>query len=242
MIDAERELAKAIQTFWVTRGEQQGQGADQNVPYAGSRSAVVGGQHANGFIEMIAAIVRDAGVPDIDVRYRERNAAVIPGYYRPSKNWDLVAVRGGDLIAVVEVKSQVGSFGNNFNNRVEEAVGNATDLWAAYSKGLFGTSQKPWLGYLFMLQAHADSMRATRRISLRPFNIDNDFQERSYAKRYELACQRLMRERLYDSVCFVMSDEESGREGQFTQPNLELGILPFARSLYAHAAAYANVK
>jgi hypothetical protein len=35
----------------------------------------------------------------------------------------------GSLVATVEVKSQVGSFGNNFNNRVEEAIGSATDFW-----------------------------------------------------------------------------------------------------------------
>jgi hypothetical protein len=55
-------------------------------------------------------------------------ARTLPGYYRPSKEWDLVVVCENDLVAAIEVKSQVRSFGNNFNNRVEEALGNATDF------------------------------------------------------------------------------------------------------------------
>lgn len=242
VIKAEQELAKAIQSFWETRDRQQGAEAGPAQPYAGSRGAVVGGRHADGFISLIAAIVADAGLANAEARYQKRNAATIPGYFRPSKVWDLVVVCGTDLIAAVEVKSQVGSFGNNFNNRVEEALGNATDFWAAYKKGLFKPSQRPWLGYLFMLQEHATSVRPTGEIKLAPFPIDPAFQRRSYAKRYELVCERLVRERLYDAVCFVMSKAETGKDGKYTQPNPELGIVPFARSLYAHAASYAQVK
>ena len=43
---------------------------------------------------------------------------IVPGYYRASKNWDfLVVAPNGKLIALVEFKSQIGSYGNNFNNR-----------------------------------------------------------------------------------------------------------------------------
>ena len=52
----------------------------------------------------------------------------------------------GTLLAAFEFKSQVGpSFGNNFNNRTEEALGSATDLWTAFREGAFQTSQRPWL-------------------------------------------------------------------------------------------------
>jgi hypothetical protein len=242
VINAEKELALAIKWFWETRGQQQGSETAANLPYAGTRAAVVGGRHADGFISLIASIVADAGLPNAEVRYQKRNAGTIPGYFRPCKVWDLVVVCNRDLIAAVEVKSQVGSFGNNFNNRVEEALGNATDFWAAYKKGLFKPSQRPWLGYLFMLQEHVTSIRPTGEINLKPFPVDPAFQGRSYAKRYELVCERLVRERLYDAVCFVMSKAETGKKGAYAQPNAELGIVPFARSLHAHAAAYASVK
>jgi hypothetical protein len=239
VINSERELAQAIKSFWDTRGRQQGS-EDPNQPFAGARAAVVGGRHADGFISLIARIVADAGLPNAEVRLQ--NAGSIPGYFRPCKRWDLVVICGNDMVAAVEVKSQVGSFGNNFNNRVEEAIGNATDVLKAFEKGLFRPSAKPWLGYLFMLQEHPASTSPTTEITLNPFPVDAAFQRRSYAKRYELMCERFVRERLYDAVCFVMSNERTGRDGMFTQPNPELSILHFARSLHAHAAAYAQVK
>ena len=41
----------------------------------------------------------------------------LPGYFRPTKLWDLLVTYKGQLIAAIELKSHVGpSFGNNFNN------------------------------------------------------------------------------------------------------------------------------
>jgi hypothetical protein len=49
-----------------------------------------------------------------------------------------VLVHQRELIAAMEFKSQIGhSFGNNFNNRTEEALGSATDIWAANREGAF---------------------------------------------------------------------------------------------------------
>ena len=148
---------------------------------------------------------------------------------------------GSNLVAAIEVKSHVGSFGNNFNNRVEEALGNATDFWTAYSKGIFNSSQKPWLGYLFMLEEDDKSLKPTRRINLAPFQVDEDFQKRSYAKRYELVCERLVRERLYDAACIFTSNAKNGMQGIYAQPSMELSIRNFAISLYARAAAFSKL-
>ena len=61
----------------------------------------------------------------------------LPGFFRPTKEWDLVVVKNGHLIAAIEAKSQVGpSFGNNFNNRTEEAMGSALDIWTAFTPTL----------------------------------------------------------------------------------------------------------
>ena len=243
MIDVEKELGKAVRHFWTTRSSQHTkQGAATGRKDAGSRGAVTGGKHADGFVELIASIVRSAGVHDASIHATTKVARTLPGFFRPTKEWDVVVQSGTDLIAAVEVKSQVGSFGNNFNNRVEEALGNATDFWMAYSKGTFKPSQKPWLGYLFMLEEDEKSMRPTKRINLSPFGVDEAFQQRSYAKRYELACERLVRERLYDAACFFTSNSKNGARGDYAQPNVELDILHFAISLHARAAAYEKLK
>lgn len=243
MIDIDRLLAKAVEQFWTTRLAQPSrQGSATGGKDAGNRGGVTGGKHADGFVELIAAIVRDAGLPTADIHVAEKKPRTLPGFYRPTKEWDVVVTRANDLLAVVEVKSQVGSLGSNFNNRVEEALGNATDFWTAYREGLFAPSGKPWLGYLFMLEEHPVSLRPTRRIVLQPFAVDPTFQELSYAARYEKVCQRLVRERLYDAVCFFASNARDGLRGQYREPNDELSLRNFAVALHAHIAAAIKLK
>lgn len=238
-LDVEKELRKAVRYFWATRASQQRrQGSKSGHKDAGNRASVTGGKHANGFVKMIAAIVKDAGLPDAEVCCTVKKTRTLPGYFRPSKEWDLLVVRGNDLVAAIEVKSQVGSFGNNFNNRVEEALGNAADFWAAYAKGIFKPSQKPWLGYLFMLEDHAGSTVPTKDIALSSFRVDSAFQGRSYARRYELVCERLVRERMYDAACFFTSNAATGIKGNYNQLEQELSIVNFARALHGRAASF----
>ncbi|MDD5532110.1 MAG: PaeR7I family type II restriction endonuclease [Syntrophales bacterium] len=42
----------------------------------------------------------------------------MPGYFGPTKDWDLIVVADNVLLASIEFKAQVGSFGNNCNNCV----------------------------------------------------------------------------------------------------------------------------
>ncbi len=241
MLDIQRELAKAVKHYWKTRAAQsKRQGRASGIKDTGNRKAVTGGKHADSFVKLIAAIVRDAGLPDATIRYADKAERTLPGYFRPTKEWDLVVISGSNLVAVVEVKSQVGSFGNNFNNRVEEALGNATDFWATYAKGGFQPTARPWLGYLFMLEESESSLRPTRRIELSPYPVDEAFQELSYARRYEEVCRRLVRERLYDAACFFTSNAKEGANGSYHEPNPELGIRNFAVSLSARATAFAR--
>lgn len=239
----EVELGKAVRHFWLTRDAQHSkQGGATGVRDQGNRGAVTGGKHADGFVGLIAAIVRDAGLSRLAIHTHTKTARTLPGYFRPSKEWDIVVTSGQNLVAVVEVKSQVGSFGNNFNNRVEEALGNATDFWTAYREGIFQPSAKPWLGYLFMLEACEGSVRPTKRVELAPFKVSEEFQELSYCSRYERVCLRLVREKLYDAACFFTSEADSGIEGTFHEPNVELGIRNFAVSLHARALSFAQLQ
>ncbi len=241
MLDYTKELEKAVRHFWKTRGKQKKrQGGDSGLKDAGNRGAVTGGKHADGFVKMLATIVKDAALPNVEIHVTEKKRRTLPGFYRPCKEWDLVILSEDTLVAVVEVKSQVGSFGNNFNNRVEEALDNATDFWAAYREGRFRPSQRPWLGYLFMLEETEKSVRSTKRVKLEPYAVDEQFQERSYSKRYELVCERLVRDRLYDAACFFTSNARTGSRGKFHEPNIELSIRNFAISLHARSAAFAQ--
>ena len=143
----------------------------------------------------------------------------------------------GKLVAAMEFKSQIGpSFGNNFNNRTEEAIGSASDLWAAYREGAFKPSARPWLGYLIMLEDCPASTKPVR--SWEPFfRVFPEFVESSYKQRYEILLTKLVRERLYDAACFILSDSKTGPQGLYEEPSEELTFQSFVTSLLGRAKA-----
>jgi hypothetical protein len=143
------------------------------------------------------------------------------------------------LLAGIEFKSQVSSFGNNYNNRTEEAIGSAVDIWAAHREGAFKPSARPWLGYLMLLEEAPASLNPVRAREPH-FKVFPEFREASYAKRYEILLTKLVRERLYDAACFLMSNASDGPKGRYTEPAAELGFQNFVASLMAKAIAVAK--
>lgn len=219
---------RAVVHFWKTRAFQgKRQGGKSGTKDAGARSMVTGGQQLDGFVSLFASIVQAEGIPASAIHVSD---TTLPGYFRPEKDWDLVVVLDGRLIASVEFKSHIGSFGNNFNNRVEEALGNATDLNTAYREGAFRPSTKPWLGYMMLLEEHKKS---TTPVRLRQphFPAFCEFNNASYQRRYELFCTRLVRERLYDAACLIVSPSVRGKAGEYKEPLEELAFSSFVSSL-----------
>jgi len=104
----------------------------------------------DGFVSLVRDYLAENGLPKTHVYCESR--IELPGWYRPEKKWDLLVIENGQFLAGIEFKSQVGSFGNNYNNRTEEAIGSACDLWAAYREGAFKPSARPWLGYMMLLE------------------------------------------------------------------------------------------
>lgn len=237
MKNLEKKVSQAIRFFWKTRHAQlQQQGTKTGKKDYGSRSAVTGGAQLDGFINLVRNLLIENGISDAHISIKKRDAA-LPGYFRPTKEWDLLVVAKGCLIAIIEFKSQVGpSFGNNFNNRVEEALGNASDLWTAYREGAFKPSMRPWLGYLMLLEEHPKS---TSPVTIKEphFKVFKEFRGSSYKKRYELFCERLVRERMYDAACFLTSTKEGGLRGDYIEPSVELSFRNFAISLVSKATS-----
>ena len=142
-----------------------------------------------------------------------------------------------NLVAAIEFKSHVGpSFGNNFNNRVEEALGNSIDLLDAYRHGVYQPSMKPWIGWLMLLE-DTEKSNSPVRIRSEHFPVTEEFRDASYAKRYEIFCRKLVRESRYDAACLLLSDKENGLIGEYSEPNMEIGFKTFAISLYSHASS-----
>src|SRR6266567_4371295 len=229
-------VREAIKFYWHTRAKQVAKQKSAGGTDQGLRSAVTGGAQMDGFIELLTKLVIEAGIDRSHIFYR-RGFLELPGYFRPTKQWYFIVAVKGQLVAALETKSQVGpSFGNNFNNRTEEAMGSALDLWTAFREEAFGSAVRPWLGYMFLLE---DCAASTKPVGVKEphFKVFPEFRDSSYAKRYELFCRRLVLEKHYDCAAFLLSNPEKGLRGDYSEPAPDLTFQAFANSLVAHVAA-----
>jgi len=234
--DLDERFQEAAQFFWTSRDLAQQTQIASGRADAGSRGAVTAGKQMSALEELLTDVLVDAGIERSHVR--ARSSLELPGYYRPEKQWDLLVVVDGQLLVAIEFKSQVGpSFGNNFNNRTEEAIGNAEDVWTAYREGRFGKHQAPFLGYFFLLEDCA-KVHAPIKNSEPYFEVDPVFKGASYAKRYEVLCERLVLERKYTSACLALGTKASPTKVTF--PAASLNFRQFAAAIDAHAQSFIN--
>ena len=247
-MDIDERLQEAIQNYWDARKKNKKKQVDSGKIDAGTRGEVTGGAQMGALEVLVADILCDAGLEKLDVR--TRTALELPGYFRATKKWDLIVVSEGQLVLAMEFKSQAGkSIGNNVNNRSEEAVGSAKDVWIAFREGRFGKSPTPFLGYFFLLEDR-DSVKRPVSNKEPYFAVDPVFrgdskknkkgEERyegvSYGKRYELLCRRLVLERLYSAACFIMATNEEAT--QITQPAEDLSFKRFEAALRGHVVTF----
>ena len=92
-----------------------------------------------------------------------------------------------------------------------------------------------------MLLEETPESLAPIRVDEPHFEVFPEFKATSYAMRYEMLCERLMRERLYDRTCLILSDSVGGMKGKYTEPNSEFSFVNFATSLIAHVMAYTKM-
>ncbi len=236
--DFSLRISQAVAYYWQTRHRQTAKHDKSGTQDKGSRGAVTGGAQMDGFIDLFTGIIKSTGIEEEYIFYKK--SLELPGYFRPTKKWDLLVVKNDQLLIALEAKSQVGpSFGNNFNNRTEEAMGSALDLWTAYREGAFNRTVRPWLGYFFMLEECLKSLSALR-VKEPHFKVFPEFKGASYSKRYEIFCRKLLRERHYNATCFITSHREKGLNGNYMEPAEDLNFKMFASSLKAQLLTYGN--
>ena len=212
--------------FWSTKKTQHDTSADKT-----NRGAVVGGKQLDGFVEILKRAAVEAGVPE-ECIYTKNN--YVPGYFRASKDWDFMIVSPGNkLLVVVELKSQVGSYGNNFNNRAEEAIGSAVDLWTAFKKNAFPDQQAPWVGYVMVVGSDEGSNTPVRNYEPH-YNVMPEFRNASYIDRYRILCKKLILERHYTATALLWTSGEKSY-GDVAE---DISIKSFINSLsgYLHGA------
>jgi hypothetical protein len=233
-----QKLSNAVAHYWLTLSTQAAKQKSGDAD-RGRRAAVTGGKQMDGFCELLGWICIKNGLSDADVHLTGKSKLTIPGFYRPTKQWDIIIVHNGHLVAAIEFKSQRGpSFGNNFNNRTEEALGTAEDFWTAYREGAFGMDRpRPWSGWLMLLE-DCDKSHAEVKVSEKNFPVLPEFDETSYAQRYEILARKLMLEKKYDQAAFLMASQNGGAKGKYTEPAKDLSMHPFLASLAGHIRVF----
>ncbi len=220
-------IKTAVIQFWTSRISANKQSQE------GGRGSVIAGKNLDGFSNLIKIVAQHCGIPDDCIFTSNKKKLTIPGYFRPTKMWDSIILYQGRLVAVFELKSQVGSFGNNFNNRSEESIGSAKDFWTAHREKAYDLSnladnmlnfanatdiKPPFLGYLMLLE-NCEGSTSPIKVEEECYKVFPEFRNTSYAKRYQLLCEKLVLEGLYSSASLILSDQSAGRaEGYFSSP------------------------
>ncbi|MYW97359.1 hypothetical protein G3I59_43760 [Amycolatopsis rubida] len=209
------EVEAAMRSFWEVRSKARDAQTSRGVAEPGERAGVTAGGHLDHVAHMLANACIAAGAAPTNVYYKAPKEVTdssvvapgsispgftLPGFYRPTKMWDVVVRANKRPIVAIELKSQLGpSFGNNANNRAEEAIGTATDLAKAVKNGLL--PEMPWIGYVYVIEddpASNEKSSGKRDRILHP--KDEIFNKTSYQDRVRILCRRLKEERVYDNT------------------------------------------
>ncbi len=252
---------KAIRHWWASKKSVAPKKAQ-----GGTRDSNLHGKTMDGFALAIRDFLIGLNVKPEHIfsgGHLSTSPSILPSYFRPSKNWDLVVLANsrfhsakGDkgepiLYAATEFKSQDKSIGNNQNNRLEESLGNATDFWATYEHdGFLRQLPRPWLGYLFVgkydpssdgkavkiKQPHFEAMMPFRTTDSTSFE---SFDGPSYAERYKIFMKQSVGSRLYDAGAFIVTDETiAAKKINHRVPLPEFGSANFLRSLKGQILAH----
>jgi type II restriction enzyme len=236
LVAYEQKAREAVKAFWGNREAARHRQAASGRADQGERAGVTAGKNMDGFMALMLQLVRANGLREAEI-HQTRADLTLPGYFRPTKLWDLLVIHRGGLVAAVELKSQVGpSFGNNFNNRAEEAIGTAHDFWTAYREGALGAQPRPFVGWLMLVEDAEESWSPVRDAAPH-FPIFDEFKGASYLARYDLLCQKLVREQLYTSACVIASPRAAAQTGEFSELSAMTSLRTFVAALAGHVAS-----
>jgi len=239
LADYEKRANEAVQAFWGNREKARQKQIKSGKQDQGERAGVTAGKNMDGFIALMMDIVRANGLSHAEI-HQKRRVLTLPGFFRPTKIWDMVITYQGELIAALEFKSQVGpSFGKNFNNRAEETIGLAHDFWTVYKEGAFGQeAPKPFLGWLILME-DAEETRFAVKYNSTHFPVFPEFKDTSLADRYNILCRKLVQEQLYTAAAFLRSPRSAINSGHYEGLSDLTSLKTFVTGFAGHIAATA---
>lgn len=212
--DLDKKASDSVALYWQTL-EPQGQ--------------------MDGFAAMVRDVLIDNGLDDRFVVTKGRLS--LPGYFRATKRWDMLVVRGGLLVAAIEFKSQRGpSSGDDLDAITLEALGTGHDFWAAYGGQSFGLcAPRPWLGWLLLVEDCPGSPNPLP-LDEPQFAVRHEFERTTYLERYPLLLRKLHRAKLYDGLALVTTNATTGLQGVYQEPAPDLSLHTMLASLAGHVA------
>ena len=107
LVDYEGKAREAVMAFWGNRAAARKKQIESGKADQGERAGVTAGKNMDGFLALVLDIVRANGLAHAEI-HRNRAMLTLPGYFRPTKIWDLLVIYKGELIAAIELKSPVG--------------------------------------------------------------------------------------------------------------------------------------
>ena len=78
----------------------------------------------------------------------------------------------------------------------------------------FKPSSRPFLGYLMLLE-DCERSRSPVKVTEPHFLVFPEFKAASYRDRYSILIEKLVRDRLYDGACFLVSNPASSVSGDY---------------------------
>ena len=240
----EKRVSQAVKKFWTIR----------------KASGVRSGKTLDAFAELLTWVIHSNGLPDaLIVTGRQ---AQLPGYFRPTKSWDIVVIHKKKLIAAIEFKSIADSFGKNSNNRNEEALGSGIDIKEAFNEDAFEGITRLFTGYLLLVEDCPETARNIK-IQMKYFRAMREFianQDEyntayvrgasgffpaidgvSYMKRFDIFCRRLMQKQLYTAASVIKSPQTGIVDGQYGDLSRDTSIRAFLISLASHVETIAAI-
>lgn len=241
----EERVSEAVKSFWTVR----------------EREGVRSGKTLDAFVDLMTWVVHNHGLPGATVLTGRK--AQLPGFFRPTKSWDVLIMNNGTLIAAIELKSIADSFGKNANNRNEEALGSGVDIKEAFEEDAFEGLTRLFSGYLILVEDCQETLtsvqiqmkhfRAMEEFMLSPETRNTSYVKNekgeyppidgvSYMDRFDILCRRLMQKNLYTAASVVKSPRSAIKDGEYSAVTRETGIKAFLASLASHVETIAAIQ
>lgn len=241
----ESRVAKAVKIFWTVR----------------EREGVRSGKTLDAFVDLLAWVVHSHGLPDAIVLTGRK--AQLPGFFRPTKSWDVLIMNYDMLIAAIELKSIADSFGKNANNRNEEALGSGVDIKEAFEENAFEGLTRLFTGYVILVEDCQETLTSVQ-IQMKHFRVMEEFMLNpktrdemyvknengefpaidgvSYMNRFDVLCRRLMQKNLYTAASVIKSPRSAIENGEYSAVTRETSIKAFLASLASHVETIAAIQ